>query len=548
MATADFQVQITNRSGLPDSSVFVTAFGTGYLPSPPPDWPSNQGPPYTSPNQSFIAFADGQGSWATPSATPPMTLSQGYSYPLDSFPADGDGYLLALPAGTGRIYLSLGAQLCLAVTAATGVGGVTLVGIAAPAPGNPNDPNYQVIYDFLQFNWNPAYRFPPVGPPAAAAAAISLTAVDAFGIPMTLELDGQTAGIGRTLAEVQSTLLGGNPGAAPPQPGLDDPRFAATWGQLPVAASDGTVVRVLSPATAAAAFQEAGYLQGYIDQVWSAYAAPNTLRIWVDIPGQPITSGTYTGSVNADNDFVFKPPNPQAPPVSLPCPDTQTVFTCSGQLSGVSAWIPQNGEPQGIIVSALATAMNLGILPLPQPTVLTNNFSTLSLPTYYDGPPGAAPAYNLYAALLHSGTPKHHPDELYAFAFDNVAGDSGQMYTRDPATTARVTIHGLGGVTPPPLTGSGSYKVTLVAGAGGSGAVTLTPAGTSSPVTYTFANLPGNDQQPSVTITGAPATFTVTYDSGSGEQDYLVNLFTQSTCPPGQVSFQEGGTLLAWPA
>lgn len=542
-APTSFSVLIKNGSGLPDSSVYVTAFGSAFdsqVQQPAPPAPQL---PWVSASQSFIAFTEGQGSLVTPAAG---TSSLPYAYPLDSFPASGGGYTLSLPACSGRIYLSVNAPLCMAVTT-NGSGDVT---ITDPVADDPNDPNFQMLYDKVQFNWNPAVTTAGI----AAVGAISTTAVDFFGLPITLSLNGGPAvGVSQPLSSVQNTLLNGSPGSTPPLPGLTSDTTPGGWGVLPLQGSNGTVVRVLSPAYDPTTFTQ-DVLAGYIQAVWEHYADTNNqpLEIYVDVQGDASQTGTYVGQVT-DGNFVFT--NSSSTPavtVSLPLPDTATVFSCSGPGSwGTGTTTQPSTTTQLTIVSVMTAALNLGILPLPgsknaPPPVLTNDFSKLTLPAYYTRTEDGTPAYNLYAALLHSGG-----SQVYAFATDNVAGESGQLFTNDPYTTATLTLNSLAGVTPPPLTSdTDTFDVTLVAGAGGSGSVFY--GGQTLEFATPASGPPPASPPESVNLPAAPATFTVSYAVGGGAaQSYTVNMVTQSVCPPmPAVQFTEmpeGVTQLAWP-
>ena len=507
-ASDRFHLRVRNGSGLPDASVYVTAFGAAFDPSVP----SN----HASPDDSFVAFTpEGWGSLVTPTAS---TSSTTYSYALGTLEAAPDGaYDLYLPACTGRVYFSIGAPLELLIT----VGDT--VGISDPPCTDSTDPNYWVIYDKIQFNWNPAVASPPI----AATAAINTTAIDYFGLPLSVSMNGITVGVTQPLAAMQATLLDGAPSATPPQPGLDAAAYAGSWGLLPVQERNGTVVRVLGPTSDQSAVSS--FLEGYIQSVWDYYAAAsgNTLTIEVDIPGQQ-TNGSYVGSVNADGDFVFTNSGvTPAATVSLPQPVTATIFACSGP----NGWVPGNETAQGVIVSAVTAAMNVGILPLPNATVLNNDFSSLSgLPAYYTNTQDGEPAYNLYAALLHSGG-----DQIYTFAFDNVAGQSGQL-TGAPDNVATVKIESLDGVTPPPLTSDATFDVTLVAGAGGSGSVVY--KGQTLQFATPATGAPPTTLPPSVPLPAAPAQLTFSYAVGGGApQSYTIDLVTESVWPELGVSF-----------
>jgi|GEM_PF-6946899 len=270
-----FNVQIQNNSTLDDSQVYVTAFGSAFDPTQPT---------HLAVDQSFISLtAEGYGTLVTPTSS---TSSLTYSYPLNGLTKTGGVYNLYLPPSGGRVYLSIGAPLCLSIQTTGNVA------INDPNFILPQDPNYQVIYDKIEYFWNPLTSTDSDSPPIPATAVIDTTAVDFFGLPLTVSLNGQTKGIKKSLSDVQNILLNGNSSSNPTQPGLTDSSFTGSWEMLPVYGSNGTAVRVVSP-NKAPSFR-GSYLHDYITDVWIHYGKPgNTLTIAVQTSE---VSGNFTGS------------------------------------------------------------------------------------------------------------------------------------------------------------------------------------------------------------------------------------------------------------
>lgn len=506
MADSYFQVQIANSStAFDDGQFYVLAFGKAW------DTASST----NASDQSYVSFdTSGNGTLVTPTAS---TLASTYAQPLTYFPKNsaGTAYILNLPACTGRVYISLGQPLCLSVN----VGSSTT--ISDPNGFNPLDPNYQVIYDKFEFNLVP----PDASQGIAGGVWIDTTAVDFFSIPFTLQMNGGTAGLTQSRSAILSTLTTAFSNSA-----------STAWSDtlpLTTTAADGSAItlRIMSPneaigsTTAAANFPDS-YLDDYIDAIWSFYGS-NQLAIdcsqLENVSGLNITSSNslFTGQVTAGN-FVFTNAAPTTT-VTLPKPSSNDVFGCNGPTT-TDPWTPQNKTAQGVIVTALDAAMNTGILPLPAATpapILMSPFVPAKLPAYYENSaqlpadmqstgsnPG--PWYNLYSAALHSTG-----DAIYAFAFDDEAGQSSTLSSSDISSIATITINDMTGTQLPVLTNDTKYNVTFITGKGAQGSVN----GTALP------------QQASTPVTGLASSFTLIYNTGSGDVSYTVNLVTLSSCP-----------------
>ena len=499
---AAFQVQIANNSNVfSDSQVYVLAFGKAWLPDTGT----------SAADQSYVQFdSSGNGTLVTPDAT---TLSSAYAQPLTSFPKNsaGNAYVMYLPACTGRVYVSIGQPLCLNVN----VGSATT--ISDPNGFNPLDPNYYVIYDKFEFNLVP----PDPSLNIAGGVWIDTTAVDFFGIPFTLSMNGLTAGLTQSRASLLSTLA--NALAASPWNllALNAPSSLGGSAPLRVMAPD----EAIGSSNASANFPD-DYFDPYIAAVWSFYEN-NQLAIdcsqLIGVSGLNITAANslFTGQVSNGN-FVFTNAAPTTT-VTLPLPTSNDVLGCNGPTT-TDPWTPQDSTAQGVIVTALDAAMNTGILPLPPSTpapILMSPFVPSQLPPYYQNSPqlptdmqsggsNPGPWYNLYSAALHSTG-----DAIYAFAFDDEAGQSSTLSSADTSSVATIAINDMTGTSLPVLTNSETYTVTFITGDGAQGSVNGTP-------------LPS---QSSTQVSGLASSFTLIYNTGNGNQNYTINLIAGSSCP-----------------
>src|SRR5271155_412512 len=136
-----FTVNIVNNTGDQNAKIYVLIKGIN---------------PNTK-KQTFIRFVKGTpvGVYAdisTPDVNindPKQSLNYGYDY--TDF-KDGKGnFALHLPfLESGRIYISINNKLKMPV-----VGTPPSLGIADPSPFNTNDPNYQYLYDKVEFTYLP---------------------------------------------------------------------------------------------------------------------------------------------------------------------------------------------------------------------------------------------------------------------------------------------------------------------------------------------------------------------------------------------------------
>ncbi|AUH43313.1 beta-1,3-glucanase family protein [Streptomyces sp. CMB-StM0423] len=281
----------------------------------------------------------------------------GYTDYAIPFAGSGDTGL-TLPNMSGRLYVALGGKLKMkAVT--DGAGNAAL---AYPAGWVSTDPNYPVLHDCMEFTLNDAGMF------------CNTTMVDMFSVPMSIHLTGakdQTTGTLKDGArqKVFDTLAG-----------------TEGFGRL----VDGDGLRVIAPGHGLdAGLFDGAYLDGYVDEVWSAYAGKD-LKVTTN-------AGTFTGRVAGDRLSFAGPAD-----VAFDRPPTRDVLFCDGKLAA-----PNDGTT-GPVAAILGAALN-----------------RTTLRDHADQPVTDASAFygtgisNHYARVMHEVS---EDGRAYGFAFDDVSG------------------------------------------------------------------------------------------------------------------------------
>ncbi|WP_407564523.1 beta-1,3-glucanase family protein [Streptomyces sp. 184] len=293
--------------------------------------------------------------------------ADGYTDYAIPFAGSGDT-ALTLPNMSGRLYVALGGKLKMkAVT--DGAGNAAL---AYPAGWVSTDPNYPVLHDCMEFTLNDAGMF------------CNTTMVDMFSVPMSIRLTGgadQTTGTLRDGARQQvfDTLAG-------------------TEGFDRLVDADG--LRVIAPGHGLdAGLFDGAYLDGYVDEVWSAYAGKD-LKVTTN-------AGTFTGRVAGDRLSFTGPAD-----VGFDRPPTRDVLFCDGRLAA-----PNDGTT-GPVAAILGAALN-----------------RTTLRDHADQPVTDASAFygtdvsNHYARVMHEVS---QDGRAYGFAFDDVSGFASYIEDRAP--------------------------------------------------------------------------------------------------------------------
>ncbi|TVT14990.1 beta-1,3-glucanase family protein, partial [Amycolatopsis acidiphila] len=304
--------------------------------------------------------------------------------PVDCAIPVGSGRQVSVPRMyAARIYLVTDAKLDFFLNP-----GPALV---HPSFLNSSDPNFGRNWSFAEFTFNDAQLF------------ANISYVDFVGLPLGIALSTTSSG---------SQSVPGLPSGSASALAGELSAQGSNWSQL-VQTSGGRPLRVLSAQHKADQF--AGYLDGYIDQVWQKYA---TQPLTVDTQAV----GAFTGRVAGD---VLTFDNGE----SFTRPTTADVWSCD---SGPFAIAQGASDARKAIIPRLAAALN-------RTTLLANA----------NQPTGEDPAQfyrnaatNHYARIVHSKLPDNRG---YAFPYDDVTPGpdfSGSVFAGDPAVLT-VTVRGL---------------------------------------------------------------------------------------------------------
>lgn len=273
----------------------------------------------------------------------------------------------------GRIWFSIDSTLTFLLNPGPG--------LVEPSVSNPSDPNYRLNWGFCEFTFNSFQLF------------ANISYVDFVSIPIALNLTS-TSGAKQSVTGIPKG------GLAKVVQGLVDQnaRDGKGWDKLIVRASNGSVLRALSPNTGiildASLFKN--YYDAYVNAVWDKYAREpltvDTQAAW----------GVVTARVS-NNLLAF--PNIG----SFAKPSAKDIFSCS---TGPFAAYTVNTEAMGNLAARLAAALNRSTL------LEVNKQPAVDLATYYKGGSGVT---NHYSRVVHS---VNGDSRGYAFPYDDV-GASG---------------------------------------------------------------------------------------------------------------------------
>ncbi|WP_394835622.1 beta-1,3-glucanase family protein [Pendulispora rubella] len=282
---------------------------------------------------------------------------------------------LTLPNMAGRIYFAIGQKLKFRVV----VAGDGRPGLQYPAGWVSGDPNYNILHDFLEFNFTTGGMY------------CNTTMVDQFSIPLSIQLDG---------ARSQNT------GSV--VPGGRDRIFSgiaaqSAFSRLVV----GDKLRVIAPGHGInAGIFSSTYFDGYVNDVWNKYAGTNL--------SVKINTTTYTGRVSGGS-LVF-----DGGVRTFAKPSTRDIFFCNGALDA-------GGQPSGAVAAVLGAAFNRSTLrDYPsQPTTSASTFYQQAVT-------------NHYSKVLHANTSN---GKAYGFPFDDVVDFASYIQDEAPRS-ATFTLTG----------------------------------------------------------------------------------------------------------
>ncbi|WP_432825154.1 beta-1,3-glucanase family protein [Dactylosporangium sp. CA-092794] len=315
-------------------------------------------------------------------------------------PGNGGSTTLQFPRGfSGRVYFAFGEKLKLFITTD---------GFVQPAPWAAGDPNQNILFDWSEFTYGDSGLW------------INSTQVDMFAIPHAVSVTGASGATSRTgdlVADGRNNVI-------------NQVRAQSGWANSVVTRSDGTVLRVLSPAKAAGAGLLSGTLQdSYITSAWNAYTA-KTLTV-VPFADQPNTK--YFGRTSG-NVMTFTNTS-GAVVTSFNKPSSSDVWGCAGNLPA------PNDQVIGPISRTLCAALNRGTLG----TVDTQ--PDLNSAGFYQNNPT-----NQYAKIIHANMAD---GRAYAFPFDDVGHFESLATDSDPRSAAIVLS---------PFSGGGGGGTTIPSG------------------------------------------------------------------------------------
>lgn len=415
-ARGDFQIKIVNKTGDPATKVYVLVKGLN---------PNSKKP-------TFIQFdAPSQvGSYAdvsnpdTDVHNPTQSLQYGYDY---TFFKDAKGeYTMHLPyLESGRVYISLNDKLKMPV-----VGDSPNLGIADPSAFNTNDPNYNCLYDKVEFTYQKKDSLTVINP----------TAVDCLALPITVSqkklINGKEETVVYGIEESRDKTFKKIEGI------LTAPGNSPEWARLIIRNGD-QILRIVAPGRDDTFFDK-DYLNDYINALWEYYKDPDhTLTIDCKeltniLPG--LGSYIFTGHINSDDVFEFKNET-QTSTVNIKKPESKHFF-----LAAQGPFDAPNNTVSAVIVRNICSAWSVGLLPVPEVNLSSGKTNMLTR-EYYMAQKDAhnfykdntlmpstgfnRPWYNLYAKAIHAAS-----KDIYAWAYDDAIGLDGTNFSTDkyPAT------------------------------------------------------------------------------------------------------------------
>ena len=398
-----------------------------------------------------------------------------YSFSLADLKSTAKTILLE-PMVSGRIYFALGQKLYFNLVKDATTGQLTIVD---PDGFQPKDPNYNVLYDKVEFTFD------------ALGSWINPTAVDFFSLPIRINQPNATGDFKQSgikisrqeaLTHLHQVFIASGQSSS------------SVWQRLFLNYDSNTLLRFIAPGKAAVngiinttpfpddylSKPQFGNDSSYIDAVWQYYQE-NTLTIDVTSLGlgskQPKNpdfasktdkssslkereSYLLDGKVVGDQ-FIFTPIAGSNSPVIIEKPQSSIPFFAGA--NGVFHAI--NNTPKAIIVRQLTAAFTVGLLPALDQTILDQAYFNRQKENdkYFHkndllGALAGGPWYDLYSQALHS-----FGDEqpLYSFAYDDALGQDGTIFDAH-ASPVTITIGDITGTTlPDPTQDNHSYKVVL---------------------------------------------------------------------------------------
>lgn len=350
----------------------------------------------------------------------PVTREMGYvrspgKFTPASFSDNGaDGFLdIAVPlAGEGatpfvlpmldggRIYFSIDGRLRFTVV----VGGGRPM-LQEPAGAVESDPNFGVLWDFLEFTYSPN------------GMHCNTTMVDMFSVPISTRLVGAGEHTAGKLTDGGRDAIFAEVAR---QPGHEN--LIIGDGLRVIAPGHGIIAGRFSPT----------YFDGYIAEMWNRYRDTD-LRVSNEF-------GAFTGRVRDDGRLHF-----DGGIAAFDRPTTMDVFMCDGTFR-------RPNDASGKVAAALAAGFNRSVLDRPyQPVDDRSAFYQHSVT-------------NHYSRILHNHSAN---GRVYGFPYDDIVGDASYIQDSSPREVTITLTPFAGGEASYPITQAPPVaQATVAAGAG----------------------------------------------------------------------------------
>lgn len=341
--------------------------------------------------------------------------STSFMVPLSNLPRSSTGRVAYVPQTiSGLCWFSIGSAISMGVSGGD---------IVQPNPTSPSDPNYNIIYDIFEYDYQQA------GSPQVSCDA---TAVSFFSIPQYGFLAGATSNASNTgLFQPRSFIINQASSVFNGTPERDQ------WNKLLLRNGSGNILRILSTMKSMSipSFDSnyldnlASYGFSYIGDIWNSavsFYKTNDCNMTVTVTNPSTATYTYTGSVNAgDNTFEFTSSD-GGPAVTFLAPTTSggpTLHT-SYLIFAAQNLTVAGGDPQptaGTAADAVSKLFEEAVIAGLVPTTDTLSLSYLAnnQSNFYnvnsnlsDAGKSTGPWYDAYSKALHA------LGSIYTYGFD----------------------------------------------------------------------------------------------------------------------------------
>ena len=310
--------------------------------------------------------------------------------------------------------------------------------LSTPDVENPNDPNFNTIFDSIELTWVSQAAIPG-HPEVTTNLGINVTEVDLFGLVQQFTIEGTDPATFQTGAALTSGFL-----STARRPDLFNALqgFGPPWSNLIV--GNGIRARAISPNHGIHAtipplngIFPGNQLDGYINQVFQRYMASPPLTATVSAAHSndcPSVTYNFTGAA-AGGELVFSDASKGGPIFSFVKWSTFNAYEGSFPYGSV---VPVKSCDRPDVTAALAMQANLQAA-LMRTTLLvnpnlTNDPANCPNPsTFYKNPP-----VNMYAKLWHDFGIN---GKAYGFGFDDVCSQSSFQLIYNP-TKLTITLPG----------------------------------------------------------------------------------------------------------